>query len=430
MPTFFSQALGCRVNQAEKTAIDYQLLRKGYRYSKDNPDIFILNTCTVTHKADRESRQIIYQAKKNFPQAKIVVTGCAATYWLREKLDKRLGIDLIVDNQNKELIVRRILHLFRINRSINLDRKIFIDKYLSSKRVIIKIQDGCHRFCSFCIVPYLRGLPRSISSEEIIKKINLFQKEFDIKEVILTAINTEAYGRDINMSFIDLLKTVIEKTSVERISFGSIHPWSVDKGFLNFYQKVNPLFRLVSFFHIPLQSGSNRILTLMKRGYEKEEFEEKLEAIKKINERAFLATDVIVGFLNETDDDFNQTYQFLERSPIAKFHIFRYSPRKRTAAFFLGKRLKMVDEKTKTKRAKVLRELSEKKYNHFLQSLVGIRDKVLVLKKKVDNESFEGLLSNQIPIIIQAKASDIGQIMPVKVELYKKGRLFGKIIKN
>ena len=428
MPSFYSYALGCRVNQAEKIAIDNQLLKAGFQFSKTNPDLFILNTCTVTHKADRESRQLIYQAKKDFPQAKIIVTGCAATYWLKEKLDKKMKIDLIVDNQSKDLIVRRILNLLKINQTLSLDRQMFVDKYLSSKRVIIKIQDGCHRFCSFCIVPYLRGLPQSLPPPVVVDKITQYQKEFAIKETILTAINTEAYGRDINKSLVDLLAAVFQQTTVERISFGSIHPWSIDKNFLNFYQKVNSLGRLVNFFHIPLQSGSNRILRLMKRGYEREEFEEKLEAIQKIEKKALLATDVIVGFLDESEKEFNETLEFLERSPLRRFHVFRYSPRKGTAAYFLGKRLKVVDEKTKTKRAEILRKLSARKYHHFLQSLVGGKDQVLVLDKKIDNESYEGLLSNQIPIIVQVKANDVGQIKLVKIEVCKKGKLFGKII--
>ena len=428
MPSFFSYALGCRVNQAEKIAIDNQLLKMGFQFSKTNPDLFILNTCTVTHKADRESRQLIYQAKKDFPQAKIIVTGCAATYWLKEKLDKKMKIDLIVDNQSKDLIVRRILNLLKINQTLSLDRQMFVDKYLSSKRVIIKIQDGCHRFCSFCIVPYLRGLPQSLPPSVVVDKITQYQKEFAIKETILTAINTEAYGRDINKSLVELLTVVFKQTTVERISFGSIHPWSIDKEFLNFYQKVNSLGRLVNFFHIPLQSGSNRILRLMKRGYEREEFEEKLEAIQKIEKKALLATDVIVGFLDESEKEFNETLEFLERSPLRRFHVFRYSPRKGTAAYFLGKRLKVVDEKTKTKRAEILRKLSARKYHQFLQSLVGGKDQVLVLDKKIDNESYEGLLSNQIPIIVQVKANDVGQIKPIKIEVCKKGKLFGKII--
>lgn len=428
MKRFYSQALGCRVNQAEKIAIDNQLIEHGFIYSQDNPDLVILNTCTVTHKADRESRQLVYQLKKKFASAKLVVTGCAATSWLREKLDERLPIDLIVDNQSKSLLVKRVLDLYQWQNGREINKNFVSDKYLSSKRIIIKIQDGCHRFCSFCIVPYLRGLPQSCRPKMIIKEINLAIQKYQIKEVILTAINTEAYGRDIKKSLVDLLKEIINETSVPRISFGSIHPWSINDSLLNFYKKSLSLSRLVDFFHIPLQSGSNRILKLMKRGYEIEEYEEKLNAIKKINSRSFLATDIIVGFLNETEAEFDQTYQFLKRSPLVRFHVFRYSPRKGTASSYLGKSLKLVDEKTKVKWASILRELSHKKYHSFLQSLVDGRDQALILNKKIDYGYWEGLLSNQVPIVVKADEKSIGEIKWVKIELYKKGKLFGKII--
>lgn len=428
MKRFFSQALGCRVNQAEKIAIDNQLIEHGFIYYQDKPDLIILNTCTVTHKADRESRQFVYQLKKKFPSAKLVVTGCAATSWLKEKLEEKLPIDLIVDNQSKSLLVKRILDLYQWQNGRRINKNFVFDKYLSSKRLIVKIQDGCHRFCSFCIVPYLRGLPRSYHPKMIIEEINLAVKKYQIKEVILTAINTEAYGRDIKKSLVDLLKELINGTSVSRISFGSIHPWSIDNSFLRFYKKCLSLSRLVDFFHIPLQSGSNRMLKLMKRGYEIEEYEERLNAIKKINPRSFLATDIIVGFLNETEAEFDQTYQFLKRSPLVRFHVFRYSPRKRTASFYLGKSLKLVDEKTKMKRAAILRELSDKKYHSFLQSLVGGQDRALILNKKIDDGYCEGLLTNQVPIVVKADEKNIGEIKWVKIELYKKGKLFGKII--
>ena len=159
---------------------------------------------------------------------------------------------------------------------------------------------------------------------------------------ILTAINTQAYGYDSGESFIDLVSVLIDKTRVERISFGSIHPWSVTQEFLKFYKKIRPKKRLVDFFHIPLQSGSDKILNLMRRGYTREEFVEKLTEIKNIYPDAFIGTDVIVGFLEETDQDFDDTYNFLKDSPISKFHVFRFSPREKTAAYFMKKRMNSI----------------------------------------------------------------------------------------
>lgn len=428
--TFFSLALGCRVNQAEKELIDRQLLEAGFVLDSENPSIVILNTCTVTHKADRESRQLVYQLKKKVPEAKIVVTGCAATYWLNNHLDINLPIDLIVDNQNKELLVRKINQFLNLNKEEKqFDIKNFIsDKYLSSKRILIKIQDGCHRFCSYCIVPYLRGLPKSVPPELIIELINQSIEKYQIKEAIFTAINTEAYGRDNHLSFPDLLNRIVTETKIERISFGSIHPWSINNSLVSTLSSIFQSGRLVNYFHIPLQSGSNKILKLMKRGYTREEYEEKIRKIDQNIPYSFIATDVIVGYLDETEDDFNDTYKLLENLPINKFHVFRFSPREKTAAFYMKKYLKEPSEKVKKERSFLLRRLSQLKYKKFIQTFVNKEDQVLILNKKLER-GYEGLLSNQLPIVVVDGKEFVGQIKKVKIVDCQEDKLFGKIIK-
>jgi len=426
--TFFSIALGCRVNQSEKELIDRQLFEAGFSLDNDNPSLIIFNTCTVTHKADRESRQLIYQWKKKVPQAKIIVTGCAATYWLNNHLEKTLPVDLIIDNQNKELLVRKINQFFRFNGEANRDSfKNFIsDKYLSSKRILVKIQDGCHRFCSFCIVPYLRGLPKSIPAEKIIELINHSIVEYQVKEVILTAINTEAYGRDNQSSFSNLLKRIINETKIDRISFGSIHPWSIDETLIAVLEEIFKQGRLVNYFHIPLQSASNKILRLMKRGYTKEEYAAKVERLVNKIPNSLVATDVIVGFLDESETDFKETYQFLETMPINKFHVFRFSIREKTAAFYMKKYLKEPNEKIKKERSSLLRHLSQTKYRKFIQSFVDKEDKVLVLNKKLE-KGYEGLLSNQLPIVVVDGRKFVGKIEKIKIVDCQQDKLFGKI---
>jgi threonylcarbamoyladenosine tRNA methylthiotransferase MtaB len=274
-----------------------------------------------------------------------------------------------------------------------------------------------------------RPLPSRLAKikkiEEIVKEINNYPEK--ISEVILTAINTEAFGLDTGESFIDLIEKVLEKTSIPRLSFGSIHPWSITPQFINFYQKILTTNRFVKFFHIPLQSGSNTILKLMKRGYTREEILEKLHALQKINPLSLLATDVIVGFLGETKTEFEETYRFLEKSPLVKFHIFRFSKRKNTAAFYMAKNLKEPGEEEKKKRAKALAELFAKKYQQFLEKNLGRLSTALILKKQ-ENSFYEALLDNQLPILIE-KNKDIipGEIVKVKVERIKNGKLVGKI---
>jgi len=427
MKSFSSFSFGCRVNEAEKEALDKKMIEAGFIFSEKNPDIFIVNTCAVTHKAEREARNLIYQIKRKNPKTKIVVTGCSATYWQKNKMYENLPIDLLIDNINKEFLVDLLKKRFFLSNYPSHLRGVeykLTSKFLESKRLLVKIQDGCQRFCTFCIVPYLRGLPKSRKIEEIINQINNYPEK--ISEVILTAINTEAFGLDTGESFIDLIEKILEKTKVPRLSFGSIHPWSITLQFINFYQKILTQKRIVNFFHIPIQSGSNTILKLMKRGYKSEEILEKLYALQKINPLSLLATDVIVGFLGETEKEFEETYRFLERSPLVKFHIFRFSKRKNTAAFYMAKSIKEPTDEEKKKRAKALADLSFKKYHRFLEKNLGRTSTALILNKQ-ENGFFEALLDNQLPVLIEKK-KDIrpGEIVKVNVKEIKDGKLVGK----
>ncbi|MBI2616549.1 radical SAM protein [Candidatus Gottesmanbacteria bacterium] len=486
--TFSSFSFGCRVNQAEKEALDRQLLLAGLTQNQQNPDVYIVNTCAVTQKAEREARQFIYQTTRKLPKAKIVVTGCAATKWIIEKKPIKEA-DVLIPNTVKEFAASLILkRLDGQNRLFapNSHRAILqLDKFSRSGRFLLKIQDGCHRFCTFCIVPYLRGLPKSVPISEIIQTINIYTNKNNspsisheigfldrsckpeysgtpsgidssrfpsripatisnstaqisletegesqnsvIKEVILTAINTEAYGYDTGELFIQLLEAIMEKTVIERVSFGSIHPWSITQDFFDFYKKSLDEGRLVKFFHIPLQSGSNKTLTLMKRGYTREEFIEKLQTLTSIDPFTYIGTDIITGFLEEDEKDFADTYEFLRDSPISKFHVFRFSRREKTAAYFMAKRLKNVSPQMKKKRAKLLGDLSQKKYQAFLQKHIGKTFPALFLEKR-EGEHQSVLLDNQIPAKIKTTKNRIGELTSVSITQYKNSELIGKLV--
>ncbi len=427
--TFFSESFGCRVNEAERQELNRQLLKKNYQFTDKNPYFYIINTCSVTHKAEREARNRLYQIKRKFPSSKIIITGCAATYWKKNNQDKKLGADLVVDNLNKEFLVKIIEKRFiketDNNHSDIVSSNQTFGKFLDSGRVLIKIQDGCQRFCTFCIVPYLRGRPKSLKTADIIEKIKKYTGK--VSEVILTAINTEAFGFDTGEKFTDLLKSTIDQTVVPRISLGSIHPWSINEEFFKFYQDYIGKKRLVDFFHIPIQSGSDKILQIMKRGYTKSEIVEKINLIKKINPYALVGTDIIVGFLEETDEDFQNTYDFLKKTPIDKFHVFRFSIRNNTASYFMAKRLNKVADSVKKQRAKALILLGKQKYEQFLKLHLEKVFSCLILNKKIDNFK-EGLLSNQVPILIADDKLMPGEIKNIKITEFKKGKLFGKIV--
>ena len=427
--SFYTYSFGCRVNQAEKEVIDREMQLNGFSLNRETPDILIINTCAVTRKAEREAKNLIYRLKRENPEGQIVVTGCSATYWKKKNLLKRLPIDLVIDNVNKEFLVKLIQKKISSQTQHNFGGYVMGggDKYLNSGRALIKIQDGCQRFCTYCIVPYLRGAPKSYEIKEIVDQI---KKLGNLREVILTAINTEAFGFDTGESLIQLINTILTRSTIPRISFGSIHPWSIDDKFISYYEQILPLKRLVNFFHIPVQSGSNKILNLMKRGYVREKMMKKLNKLDKINPFALIATDVIVGFLDETNKDFRDTYDFLERSPISKFHIFKFSKRDNTAAYYMSKNLKETTHQEKMKRAKLLEALGKMKYIKFLKKNIGRISTVLTLSTEFDGYR-EALLDNQIPIYIKAtKPIQPGRLYTARILEYKKGKLFGKIVKS
>jgi threonylcarbamoyladenosine tRNA methylthiotransferase MtaB len=432
MNTFSSYSFGCRVNYAEIEAINKQLIQRGYRFDKVNPDVYIINTCSVTHKAEREAKALIYSLKRKIPGTKIVVTGCAATNWIKTNT-KIKGIDYLIDNKNKDYVADLLEKKFfdqnrlppKSHKKIDaIDRALITDKFLASKRVIVKIQDGCHRFCTFCIVPYLRGLPKSKTIQEIIQQIQAYK---GYQEAVLTAINTEAFGRDTNEKFTDLIKEILKSTDIPRISFGSIHPWTLGEEFFTLYKELALSDRFVDFFHIPLQSGSDKMLNLMKRGYHRKEILEKLQTLKNINEFAQIGTDIIVGFLEESDTDFEDTLNFLSSSPITKIHVFRYSQREHTAAFYLGKRLHEPSDNIKKARSLKLRDLSQKKYQVFQHKHLNTSFEALFLEKR-EGEYQQAVLTNNMIALIKSEKDQTGEKKRVKINSCQNGFLVGKIL--
>lgn len=419
---------------AEEEEIQKNMLKSGFKWQKNQTDIVIINTCAVTDKAEREARQLIYKIKRENEKAILVATGCAVTNWQKNKSWKNLALDLAVNNKEKSQLAKLVKERFFAQRKgLPLrqlaDRNDIPHKFDQSGRRLIKIQDGCSRFCTYCIVPYLRGLPKSEKISYLLKQINSLPT--NIYEVILTAVNTEAFGKHTQENFLDLIKKILEKTSIKRLSFGSIHPWSIDQEFVHFYQKEvekrnNLANRLVDFFHIPIQSGSDKILSLMKRGYQKTEILGKLKALKKINPDLFIGTDIIVGFLGETDEEFQKTYEFLKNLPVDKIHAFPFSLKKGTAANFLKKSYLEPDAKTKKKRAALIRNLSERKFNDFQKSLVGKKFSCLILPFS-PNSLKQGLLSNQIKVNL-VKTKSKGGIVEVIVNDFKDKQLWVEVL--
>jgi len=361
-PTFSCHSLGCRVNRVEINQIKGSLTRAGFlpwsEKLKRKLDIIILNTCVVTQKAERETRKEIRHLKREFPQSFLVVTGCAVS--AQEKFNTQLPeANLFIPNKNKAQITKTILEKFPLNKYFNVSTG-------KKQRAFVKIQDGCNQFCTFCIVPYLRGQPKSKPVTQIIKEIKKLEKEGTL-EVILCGINLSLFGQDLEpkINLVALLKNILQKTDISHLSLSSLTPNLINRKLINLYINdwESGSKRLSPYFHIALQSGSERILVKMNRPKaDLNKLKDLLQYIKQEIPEFNLRADIIVGFPGETEKDFRSTLHYIEECQIAFTHIFRYSSRPGTTAYKMIKsnRWQEVDEKTKKTRSQKIKKLTEK----------------------------------------------------------------------
>ena len=422
-PTFSCRSLGCRVNQAEINQIKKNLIKIGFlpwsEKLKDKPNIIILNTCVVTQKAERETRKEIRHLKRIFPQSFLVVTGCAvsAQGQLGIKLPKA---DLFIQNQDKKKISQILAQKFPPNKYSNVFTK-------KRQRAFIKIQDGCNQFCTFCIVPYLRGQPKSKSVAQIIKEIKKSEKE-SILEIILCGINLSLFGQDLKpkINLVELLKNILQKTQIPHISLSSLTPNLINKKLINLYindWKSNSK-RLSPYFHIALQSGSEKILAKMNRPEANlNKLKDLLQYIKQKIPEFNLRTDIIVGFPGETKEDFRATLHYIEECRIAFAHIFRYSPRPGTTAYKMIRngQWQEAPEKTKKKRSEKLRNLVEKIRQEEAKKLIGQNLNCLILGKQ--ENYWRGLTENFWEVKIKSQKKLFQKIIPIQITGYQNGKL-------
>ena len=379
-------------------------------------DVYIINTCTVTNMSDRKSRQIIRRAKQINPNSILVATGCYAQT-AKEELEKITDIDLIVGNTEKKDIVK-IVEEYRDNKNrervkmsdIN-KQKEFVDfgsvTYTEKTRAVIKVQDGCNNFCSYCIIPYAKGRVRSRKLESVVKEITEIAAK-GIKEVVITGIHVASYGIDFdnNTRLIDLLEAIQKIDGIKRIRLGSLEPNIITEEFVNRLKKVT---KMCDHFHLSLQSGCDETLKRMNRKYTAETFEKEVNLLRKTFPDVALTTDVIVGFPGETEEEFNETYKYLSKIRFTKLHVFKYSPRKGTVA---AKMKNQIDSTVKEKRSHKLIELSNECEIEFLDRYVGKELKFLF--EKQDGEYIKGHTTNYL--VVKAKETELeNQIKDVKI---------------
>ena len=354
----------------------------------DISDICIVNTCTVTNMSDRKSRQALRKVKEKNQNAIIVAVGCYAQV-AKEELEKMPEIDVVLGNEEKKDVVKYVENFIDGNNKVVEIEDIATQKefkdmgqitYTEKTRAVIKVQDGCNQFCSYCIIPYARGRVRSRNQESIIKEITQIAQK-GIKEVVITGIHVASYGRDFGNEngLIELLEKINEVEGISRIRLGSLEPKIITEEFM---QRLVKLEKICHHFHLSLQSGCDETLKRMNRKYTVSEVEEIIARLRRYYDDVILTTDIIVGFPGETEDEFNKTYEFLKNAKLYKMHVFQYSPRKGTRAAIMPGQ---IDGNIKEKRSKKLIQLSNENEKYYHDKLIGKTVEVLFEDKEIDN---------------------------------------------
>lgn len=406
--------LGCKLNFSETATISRDFLRHGFEKVdyRDTADIYVLNTCSVTENADKEARKLIRQAKRRNPESAIAVIGCYAQLKPNDiaAID---GVDIVLGAGEK-------FNLLNYLDSINLNggAKViqseidhvhtFTPSYSSGERTrsFLKIQDGCDYTCSFCTIPMARGESRS---DTIDKTLQVAKEvaETDAREIVLTGVNIGDFGKGSDETFFDLIQQLEQLDGIDRIRISSIEPNLLTNEIIEFCASSQ---KFMPHFHIPLQSGSDKILSAMRRRYKRDLYEERVAKIKSIIPHACIGVDVIVGFPGETDDDFLDTYNFLNELDISYLHVFTYSERPNTDAVEMGE---VVPKETRAERSKMLHILSDKKRRYFNDQFIG-KDRP-VLFETMKNGKIQGHTDNYIQVQVDGDTNLINTIHPVSL---------------
>lgn len=404
--------LGCKVNTYEMEYIASLFKERGYEIGDFNDfcDVYVVNTCTVTNNSDVKSRKMINHPKKINKDCCLVVCGC----FIESAKDyKNDDIDIILGNYNKSKVVDLVEDFFRnkekINQRFNLNEVEFEDmniKHFENRtRAFVKIQDGCENFCTYCIIPYVRGKCRSKKEDNVLSEITTLVNN-GYNEIVLTGIHTGNYGVDINTNFSSILEKILNIKGLKRLRISSIEITELDDKFLELLK--NPI--LCNHLHIPLQSGGEKTLKKMNRKYDKKYFKEEIEKIRKVRPDISITTDVIVGFPGETEDDFNECVDFIKEINFSKLHVFPYSKRDGTVA---AKMKDQIDGKVKKERVKTLLDLSKTLEENYNNSFIGKKESCLI--EKVDCKYSYGHCSNYIYLKIPKKYKE-NEIVDVIIE--------------
>ena len=414
--------LGCKVNAYESEFMQEALLRSGYLFDEQNPDIIIINTCSVTNMADRKSRKLVHKARREHKDALLVVVGCSAQNHQEDY--QNMGIDILLGNREKSKIVSILEKYIRDHeqytyftkeRSLDFE-DMKVEEFTTHTRAFVKVQDGCDNFCSYCIIPYVRGSIRSKDFDKAIEEVKTLVSHGH-KEVILTGIHTGSYSSG-SHDLSDLIEEMAKIDGLTRIRISSIEITELNDKFLNLLKREP---KIANHLHIPLQSGSDAVLKRMNRKYDTNYFREKIAQIRAIRPDISITTDCIVGHPYETDECFLEYVAFCRDICFSKLHVFPYSIRTGTASASMPQ----IDEKVKKERTHILLELSseleEEYYNKFVGSILD------VITEEYEGEYTVGFTSNYIKVYLKGEYK-LNQIYVCKLEQVEDLKVYGSII--
>ncbi len=430
MKTVGFLTLGCKVNTYESEAMLKLFHQDGYQEVdfKDKADVYVINTCTVTNTGDSKSRQMIRKAIRNNPQAIVCVVGCYSQV-ASDEVASIEGVSIILGTQYRNEIVELVhqyqqtqIQIKKIADVMNLSRfeDLDIDEFTKNTRAFLKIQDGCNNFCTYCIIPYARGRIRSRESESVLKQAQTLV-DHGFVEIVLTGIHTAGYGQDLeDYSFYDLLLDLTTKIKgLKRLRISSIEMSQVTQEIIDLISQSSII---VDHLHIPIQSGCNATLKRMNRHYTTEEFSDKLNQLKTKLPDLSVTTDVIVGFPQETEEEFLSTYHWIQEMHFNQLHVFPYSRRKGTPAATMKDQ---VDGNIKHDRVKKLMELSHQLQSEFASMQIG---KTLeVLFEEIHDGYLVGHASNYLKVKVKGQNSYIGHIYYIKIESQDGVELIGSV---
>lgn len=427
MKKFNIHTMGCKSNQFESAIIEENLIKHGYKKVQniEDADIYILNSCSVTHKSDNEAMYLLRSAKHKNPNILTIATGCMAQIE-KEELLKNDFIDFVIGNDEK-------LHLYDY---INSDERFSANDILkqtefnkvelfdtTKTRASLKIQDGCDNRCTYCIIWKARGKSRSADSEFIVNQINNFA-EHGFKEVMLTGIHIGQWGKEFGLSLLDLLKEIEEKTTIERYRLGSLNPPEITDEMLEFLKTSK---KFCPHFHLSLQSANDKTLRSMNRFYNTEDYLKLIEKINKTFENPFLGSDIIAGFAGETEEDFEITRKNLLSSGLTQIHTFPYSKRKGT----IGAEMEnQVPDDVKNSRATIIKEISKEKLNNFIEKNLGKTLEVLIEKHPdKHSQNLKGMTRNYLTVQIPSDRTDLfNTLQMVKLVKFENGKIYGELV--